>query len=532
MIEVKKSSKCPPDKAINKVAKIKPPAERSISSEHDYQQKTDPTQEKNQKKIEEKTVGDQPRPMFSASNIHYDLDGRQQGISHGGIGIIHLLSNKIGLNDEINNRLELLKRHLPYHESDHVSNIVYNIMAGGSCLEDIELLRNDQAWLDALGAEIIPDPTTAGDFLRQFDEESIMKLMEIKNTIREKIWQRQPKAFRKEGVINIDGTICETTSQCKQGMDISYTGRWGCHPLIISLANSREPLYIVNRSGNISSHLDAPQWLDQALNLVGNNFDKVRLRGDTDFSLTAHFDQWDKQCVFVFGVDAMANLVKIADALDASDWSLLEKKPKYTAKTKRRNRPENVKEQRVKQRAYKNLQTECEHIAEFRYQPGKCEKAYRMIVLKKTIKVLQGELRLFDDTRYFFYITNDWTRSAEQIVAFYRDRADHENDIEQLKNGVKALHMPVDNLLSNWAYMVIASLAWDLKAWYGLLLPYRTLGLQVVRMEFKRFINTFMRIPCLIIKGGHRICYRLVGYNTKLNHILNFATLLKSFEFT
>ena len=154
-----------------------------------------------------------------------------------------------------------------------------------------------------------------------------------------------------------------------------------------------------------------------------------------------------------------------------------------------------------------------------------------MIVLKKTIKVTKGELKLFDDIRYFFYITNDMKMSVKDLVEFYRGRADHENDIEQLKNGVRALQAPSDNLLSNWAYMVIASLAWDLKAWYGMLLPYRHIGLQIMRMEFKRFINTFIRIPCLIIKTGRRICYRLVGYNAKLKHTLNFSYMLKSFSF-
>jgi hypothetical protein len=82
-------------------------------------------------------------------------DGRHKGTACGGIGIIHTLAEQTGLIDEINERLELLKRHLPYHESDHVLNIAYNLLAGGSRLEDIELLRNDEAWLNALGAEII-----------------------------------------------------------------------------------------------------------------------------------------------------------------------------------------------------------------------------------------------------------------------------------------------------------------------------------------------------------------------------------------
>ena len=198
----------------------------------------------------------------------------------------------------------------------------------------------------------------------------------------------------------------------------------------------------------------------------------------------------------------MRNLLKIANELNDSDWYLLKKAPKYQIKTKPRHRPKNVKQQVVKERKFKKIRTEAEHVAEFFYRPGKCKKSYRMIVLRKTLKVIKGDMNLFDDVRYFFYITNDSKRTAAEMVEFYRNRSDHENDIEQLKNGVKALMPASDSLLSNWALMVIASLAWDLKAWYGLLLSYRPLGLSIVRMEFKRFLNTFIRIPCLIVKTG------------------------------
>ena len=192
---------------------------------------------------------EQPAPMFKASNIQYEIDGRLQGIAPGGIGLIHMLAKKTGLLKEIDKDLELLKRHLPYHESDHVANMAYNILAGGTCLQDIELLRNNEAWLNALGAEVIPDPTTAGDFLRRFSIEDIITLLDIKNTIRKKVWEKQPENFKKEAIINIDGTISETTGECKQGIDISYNGKWGYAPLVVSLEKTREPLYIINRSG-------------------------------------------------------------------------------------------------------------------------------------------------------------------------------------------------------------------------------------------------------------------------------------------
>ena len=468
--------------------------------------------------------------MFKASNIHYEIDGRQQGISHGGIGLIHVLAKKTGLLDSIDNELELLKRHLPYHESDHIMNMAYNLLAGGTCLQDIELLRNDSAWLDALGAQIVPDPTTAGDFLRRFSEQNVMDLMEIKNTIRRKIWEKQSNNFKKEAVINIDGTISETYGKCKQGMDISYNGIWGYAPLVISLAKTREPLYMVNRPGNSPSHLDCAQWLDKTLDLVSGSFEKVFIRGDTDFSLTGNFDKWDNRCTFLFGMDARQNLVKRAGQIPESEWQQFEKRSRKI-KTRSRKRPENVKAQMVKKRKFKSLQTECEHVTEFDYQPGKCEKSYRMIVLRKTIKVVKGECQLFDDVRYFFYITNDRHKSVKELVEFYRNRADHENDIEQMKNGISALNNPSDSLVSNWAYMVIASLAWDLKAWYGLMLPYRVLGNKILRMEFKRFIHNFIRIPCLIIKSGRRIQYRFIGYNDQLKHIFNLFTRLKNFAF-
>lgn len=144
-------------------------------------------------RLERKQWKSQPKPMFTASNIHYEIDGRHEGIACGGIGAIHLMNNKTGFINEIDSVLQLLKVHLPYHESDHVLNIAYNVITGGTRLEDIELQRQNKAWLDALGAEIIPESTTAGDFLRRFNEADIIKLMETANKTRTKVWKRQPR---------------------------------------------------------------------------------------------------------------------------------------------------------------------------------------------------------------------------------------------------------------------------------------------------------------------------------------------------
>jgi len=423
--------------------------------------------------------------------------------------------------------LKLLKIHLPYHESDHVLNIAYNILCNGDCLEDIERLRNDEVYMDALGAKRIPDPTTAGDFCRRYSEEDVHILMNAINEIRLGVWKKQPDEFFEQAVIDADGTIAGTTGQCKEGMDISYKGIWGYHPLLISLANTAEPLYLVNRSGNCTSSAGAAGYLDQAIDLcLRAGFRKILLRGDTDFSQTRHLDRWDDEGVkFIFGISAMRNLESIADNLPEGLWRPLVRPAKYEVRTEPRRKPANVKERIVAEREYKNIRLESEHVAEFEYSPTKCNETYRMIVLRKNLSVEKGEKVLFDDIRYFFYITNDRVSSAATIVRLANERCNQENLIEQLNNGVKALRMPVDNLVSNWAYMVMASLAWTLKAWFALSLSekgrwkqrHKSQKQTVLKMEFKKFRNAFIQLPCQIIRTGRKIVYRLLSWNQWLD---------------
>jgi hypothetical protein len=237
--------------------------------------------------------------MMRGSNIHYELSGKTRATGYGGLGAVHLIVQRLGLVEEIDQNLELLKVHLPYHESDHVLNIAYNVLVGGERLEDIELRRQDESFLNGLGAQRIPDPTTAGDFTRRFEVQDITRLQECINRTRQRVWQQQPEGFLAEAFIDVDGTIAGIYGECKGGMALSYKGIWGYAPLVVSLANTKEVLYLANR----------------------------------------------------------------------------------------------------------------------------------------------------------------WDLSVEEIVSLANGRCDQENVIEQLKNGVNAMRMPVDDLVSNWAYMVMAALA-------------------------------------------------------------------------
>jgi hypothetical protein len=284
------------------------------------------------RRIERRLEGareDRGRPMLGAADLHYELAGKVRGMGSGGIGLVHRLAQEIGLVDAIDRRVQVLKIHRPYHESDHVLNLACNALCDGTRLEDIELRRNDEVFLDALDAERIPDPTTAGDFCRRFAEGDIRHLLQAADDARLNVWARQPAAFFRRATIDMDGALIATTGECKQGMDISYKSTWGYHALLLSLAETGEVLRLVNR---------------------------------------------------------------------------------------------------------KNISHE------------------------------KGEQQLFDEIRYFFYITNDRRATAEAVVFEANDRCGQENLIAQLAGGVQALSAPVDNLYSNWAYMVATALAWNLKA--------------------------------------------------------------------
>jgi hypothetical protein len=479
------------------------------------------------------------QPSLSARNIHYEISDKTKAITCGGIGLIHALARRVGLIQTIDERLHLLKFHLPYHESDHVLGIAYNALCGGTCLQDIELRRNDAVFLDALGTRRIPDPTTAGDFCRRFTPANIETLLDAINETRLRVWAEQPDSFFDRAILDMDGTLAETTGQCKQGMDIAYNGVWGYHPLVVSLANTAEVLSLVNRSGNRPSHENAAREVDRSLVLcLRAGFRKILLRGDTDFSQTEQLDGWNAlpKVRFIFGYNAMSNVVEIAENLPESAWRRLERPTRYTVQTQPRQRPANVKDRIVRERAYETLRLNSEEVAEFAYQPLKCRQQYRMVVVRKNITKEKGEQALLDEIRYFFYLTNEREWTASEVVFSANDRCNQENLIAQLKGGVGALQSPVATLESNWAYMVMAALAWNLKAWWALSLPeepgrwqeqHREQKRWVLGLEFRSFLNAFVLLPCQILNTGRKVVYRLLGWNEHLRVFFRLATKLQ-----
>src|SRR4051794_38126355 len=197
--------------------------------------------------------------------------------------------------------------------------------------------------------------------------------MDALNGVRRRVRAQQPPEFFDRAILDANSTLVATDARCKRGVDLSYKGIWGYHPLIVSLANTAEPLYLVNRGGNRPSHEHADIDFDKAIDLCRQaGFRAILLRGDTDFTQTRHLDRWDQagDVRFLFGIDAMPNLKELAERLPAQDYTFLERPPRYAIKTVSRQEPEPVKDEVVKRRKFETIISSSRWIEEMIAEVG------------------------------------------------------------------------------------------------------------------------------------------------------------------
>lgn len=176
----------------------------------------------------------------------------------------------------------------------------------------------------------------------------------------------------------------------------------------------------------------------------------------------------------------------------------------------------------MRERAFQIIRLEREHVAAFAYRRWACQVTYRMIMVRKKLAVQKGQQRLLDDYRYFFYLTNDREPTPAELVFRANDRGNQQNLHAQSKVGVRALQGPVDTLETNWAYIVVVAVASNLKGGLALC-PQGSSGRGVVRhrlekrtvlpMEFKTFLNAFLRMPWQIVQSGRRLFYPLANWD-------------------
>jgi hypothetical protein len=360
---------------------------------------------------------------------------------------------------------------------------------------------------------------------------------------REKVWRQMPNARKGVATIDMDSTIKEIYGECKQGADFSYTGKWSYHPLLLTLAETHEPLRTLNRSGNITSADGAAEALEEVLPMVKRHFGKVYVRGDSAFYQKAII----AQCVrhharFALVMDGFANLIEMAESLPESAWKPFSahatpRTPRTAAHKKSRRKRQRVRARKARERGYKTLATTSQWAAQFDYtiRPGLEEfgvigSTFRVVVKRQLVQTSQGQQLLYADYVYRFIIT-DIPRSemnAAEVLCFAYGRCDQENIIEQAKNGIAALRMPTGELRANAAFLMAGQLAWCLRAWLSLL----ALPKETTRWEWKWFRQAFVYVAARISRGARRAKVYLAGCHRFVDHLIIASQRLQCFTFT
>jgi hypothetical protein len=475
-----------------------------------------------------KTAG----PVFHCRSISAKVIEREPVTRDGGLALAHQLVTRLGLDRSIDRHLHLLKFHLPYYESDHVLTHAYNLFTGGRDIEDIQDLQHSTAVKNLLGACRIPDPTTAGDFLRRFCPESLDALQVAIDESRAKVWWKMPRRDREVATMDMDSTFKTVYGACKQGADFSYQKEWSYHPLLFTLAETGECLRIINRPGNRPSAEGAAELLGPCLDLLTASFKRVYLRGDSKFSQREIFLQAEEAGArFAIVHEITRALWWTAFHLPETAWKEFRAEPGTVRPSRsgaRRQHRRRVRRQIARRRDYSTLSTVREWVAEIGYCPEGFEKPFRL-VLKRQLICNERQTEFFTHYEYRAVISNipKGEMSPSALVHFAYRRCDQENSIEQAKNGLGAMRMPTGELLSNGAFLLAAEIAWCLRAWLSLL----ALPRETRRWEWGWFRRAFVHAPAKITSHARSAQISFYGCHRFATHLLSAMQRLEALQF-
>ena len=467
--------------------------------------------------------------------LHLESDPRGEITHYGGLVLAQQFVRRFRVAQRLDSGLRLFKRHAPYHESDHVLALAYTLYADGTCLEDQAVLQGSEAVRRLVGACRIPDPTTAGDFLRRFKTtQDVAQLSGVIGEIEEAVWLKLPGRIRRRrkqyefALVDLDGHIKPLYGVQKEGADFSYNGRWSYQPLVVSLGGSGECLKVVNQPGSARPSDAAAKAVKEVLPRVKRHFRNAIVRGDTDFDRSDVFKAvMAEGAYFAIGGRLYAKRAALAGAIAEENWQPFVPRAgrEQRSGSSRHGRTPNWRRQKAAERRFRTLRTIAQWVSEIDYQPHGLDCAYRMIVRRILIEQTDGQGVLFKHFRYRLVLTNlPRHYTARQIVDLTYQRCDQENVIEQFGHGIAGWRMPVAEFMGNSAWLEIARLAWNLGKWIAQI----ALPSEVVRWEWKRFRRHFVYIAAKVLKLGRSWVVRLAGSHRFLPDILTAHVRLQT----
>jgi len=456
-----------------------------------------------QKEVYQRAVKKQAH--FRTPPLALQSSNRAPLLSWSGIIVARDLVKRLGIAEAIDGELSLLQRHRPYTESDHVVSMVYNFLTGGEVLLDLERLQGERSFLQVIGAEQFPDPTTAGDFLARFTDEDIGVFQKVMEEVQGRAFELLEEGKKRRGTIDSDSSLYEVYGEKKEGADFSYTNCWSYSGLHLTLSETGDVLYQELREGNRHSSDGVTEVLPGIIERVKKHFCEVRFRGDSAFYKKDLVEICDGRCVEFFIVaDQTKRLMGKVFELDGDAWKFFRGKEKqgHTVgskggkRKKRRNYRRAVALKRKPALKYKGRA----EVASFQYQPTGWEKAYRFVV-KRTELVEKGDqLSLSEGMKSYAYhiIVTNSRRSDAAVMCIAQRRANQENLIKDFKEGLGLSHVPTGRFNANKIYFKIAALAWNIKTW---MLNLLRLGDGAV-VRFKRFLYRWIYWAVIVSRTG------------------------------
>jgi hypothetical protein len=378
--------------------------------------------------------------------------------SHAGAVLLQSFMEQLGVTEVLDQELRVKQRERGYPEGEAVVSLATNLILGGSCLADLNVLRGDRGTQQLLGVSRVMAPTTAGEYLRKFHIGTIWDLHRTLQRVQARVRPQQTAACC---TIDLDSSIYEQASTKKQGSTAAYNGQVGYHPLFAFWEEEGELLFSHLRRGNAHTARKAKWFLRETLKRVPAELPK-KLRTDSGFYALGVVHVCETENL-TFGItaDQTAPLRAAIAALPETDWQDLEK--------------------------YAVAQ-----VAEFRYRPVRWPRAYRYIVKR--------ELRLTKPGRaefhYHVFVTNDDRTPVADLLAWHLQHANMENRIKEHKSGFSLEKLPTQNFHANWAYLLIGQLAFNLVAWFKrLILPpdYQQATIKTLRYQVLNVAGKIVR---------------------------------------
>lgn len=358
----------------------------------------------------------------------------EQLTSHAGVVLVHELAQQLGVEQLLDAELAVKQRERGYSEGQAISALVYNLLLGGECLSDLEVLRGDPGTQELLAQEAILAPRTARELLQKCDLGDIRDLQRVNLRLQQRVRAQQSSATC---TIDLDSSIYEQASTGKQGSTKAYNGQIGYHPLLAFWAEEGELLFSHLRRGSAHTSRNVCWFLTATLKRVPAQA-TLQLRADSGF-YSKEVVQWCEahHARFPITADQTAPLRALITALPDCQWTNL---PDYPL---------------------------CE-VAELHYQPARWSQSYRYVVKRQVTERKDGEL----EWQYHVFVTNDETTPAAALVAWHLQHADMENRIKEHKSGLGLEKLPSGRFHGNWAYLLIGQIAFNLLAWFkNLILP-------------------------------------------------------------